>query len=711
MYHAVSISNAVNIMKKLFLALVCLNLLNPPVFAAAAGPANPFAEPSTLPLQAPPFDKIKDSDYTQAFEEGMKQHLAEIQAIAGNKDAPTFDNTIAAMEKSGRMLERVSATFGAVVQANTNDTLDKIQADMAPRLAAHHDEIALNPQLFARVKALYKQRGNLHLDQEAGLVLETYYQDFVHAGANLNDADKTKLRDLNRQAAQLETAFQQKLIAASKAGELEIKDKNDLDGLSDNDIAALAVKENGQEKYIIPLQNTTQQPLLSSLRNRDVRERLFEHSWRRAERNDANDTRAIIAKLARIRAQQAALLGYPNYAEYTLYDKMAVTSKAVKNFLGQLVPATRTKAALEAQDIQKLIDTTGHFQLKPWDWNLYAEQIRKMRYKLNENQLKPYLELNNVLENGVFYSANLLYGISFRERHDIPVYQPDVRVFDVFDKDGSQLGLLYVDIFKRDNKSGGAWTDNFVQQSRLLGSRPVVFVVTNFTKPAQGQPAVLTFTDVTTLFHEFGHALNGLFGNVTYPASNNIARDFVELPSQFNEHWASYPAVLKHYAVHYQTHEPIKQDMVEKLKKSATFNQGYALGELLAAAELDMQWHSLSASAPEQDVDAFETRALRKTHTDFPNVPTRYRSSYFLHIWSNGYPAGYYAYLWTEMLDDDAYAWFMQHGGLTRANGQRFRDLILSRGHTEDYNRMFEAFYGRKPDIQPMLEHRGIAKS
>jgi peptidyl-dipeptidase Dcp len=688
--------------------------------ASTAAPdtaANPFAQPSTLPLQAPPFDRIHDSDYQPAMEEGMRQQIAEVEAIANSKAKPTFENTIVSLEKSGRMLDRATSAFFGVVQANTNDTLDKIQADVAPKLAAHQDAIFLDPKLFARVKAVYDERAKLKLDPESLQLLKVYYNQFVHAGANLSDADKEKLKEINKQDASLSTQFQQKLLAGAKAGAFVTDNKADLAGLSDEEIAAAAKAAEDRKmpgKFVIPLQNTTQQPLLVSLTNRAVREKIFNNSWTRTEKGDANDTRGIIAQLAVLRAQKAKLLGYPNYAAYVLYDQMAKTPGAVENFLVQLVPATGAKAADEGKQIQAMIDSSGqHFDLKPWDWEMYSEKVRKAKYDLDQNELKPYFELDKVLQDGVFYAANQLYGISFKERHDIPVYQPDVRVFDVFDKDGSQLGMIYFDYFKRDNKSGGAWMSNWVQQSHLLGTKPVVYNVANFTKPAPGQPALLSFDDVTTMFHEFGHALHGLFANQAYPTLSgaNTARDWVEFPSQFNEHWALYPQVLKHYAVNYKTGAAMPDALVDKIKKSQTWNQGYDLGELLAASDLDMQWHSLSADVPKQDVDAFEAKALAATHTDFPNVPTRYRSSYFLHIWANGYAAGYYAYQWTVMLDDDAYAWFTKNGGMTRANGQRFRDMILSRGRTEDYGTMFRAFYGRDPDVGPMLEHRGLTQT
>jgi peptidyl-dipeptidase Dcp len=679
-----------------------------------AASANPFDKPSTLALQAPMFDKIKDTDYAPAMETAMKQQIAEIEAIANSEAKPTFENTVVAMEVSGRMLDRVTATFSAVVQANTNPTLDKTQSDEAPKLAAHNDAIFLNPKLFARVKAVYDARATAKLDPESAQLLKVYYFQFIHAGANLSDADKQKLRDLNKEDATLETDFQQKLIAGTKAGALVLDTKAELAGLTDDEIAtaAHAAEARGLKgKYVIPLQNTTQQPMLQSLADRSVRQKLYDNSWNRSEKGDANDTRAIISRLAQLRAEKAKLLGYKTYADYVLYDQMAQTPGAVQNFIAQLVPATSAKAASEAKLIQEAIDKDGtHFDLKPWDWERYAEKVRKAQYDLDDSELKPYFELNNVLENGVFYAANQLYGVTFKERHDLPVYQSDVRVFDVMDKDGSQLGIIYFDYFKRDNKAGGAWMSNFVNQSHVLGTKPVVYNVANFTKPAPGQPALISFDDVTTMFHEFGHALHGLFGNGKYPTLSgaNTARDWVEFPSQFNEHWALYPDVLKHYAVHYKTHQPIPQALVDKIKKSSSWGQGYSLGELLAASDLDMQWHALTAGMPKQDVDAFEAKALADTHTNFPNVPTRYRSSYFLHIWANGYSAGYYAYQWTVMLDDDAFSWFDTHGGLTRENGQRFRDMILSKGRSEDYGPMFRAFYGKDPDIGPMLEHRGL---
>ena len=695
-------------------ALAAGSVLTMPALANAQ--TSPFATQSTLPFHAPRFDVIKDSDYQPGLEQGMAQHLTEIEVIANSSAAPTFDNTIAAMEKSGRMLDRASLAFYAVVQANTNDTLDAVQTAEAPKFAQHQDAIYLNAKLFKRIKTLYDKRDSLNLTPEQLQVLSLYYQDFVHAGAQLSAADQASLRKLNTRISTLETAFQQKLLAAAKAGALVVDDKSKLAGLSDGEIAAAAqaATDRGLDgKWVLPLQNTTQQPDLQKLSDRETREALFNKSWTRAEQGDANDTRDTINQLAKLRAEKAKLFGYPNFAAYTLYNQMAKTPDTAIKFMEQLVPATAAEQKREAADIQAVIDKDGKsFTLKPWDWERYAEQVRKARYDLDQDQdqVKPYFELHNVLENGVFYAANQLYGLTFKERTDIPVYQPDVMVYTVYDKDGSELGLMYFDYYKRDNKSGGAWMSNFVGQSKLLGTKPVIYNVANFTKPAVGDPALISFDDVTTMFHEFGHALHGLFADQTYPlvSGTNTARDFVEFPSQFNEHWALDPKVLAHYAKNYKTGEAMPQALVDKIKKASKFNSGYALGELTAAALLDMDWHSLPASAPEQDVDVFEKAALAKTGLDIADVPPRYRSSYFLHIWANGYSAGYYAYLWTQMLDDDAYSWFEQHGGLTRENGQRFRDLILSKGHTEDYAPMFQSFYGKDPDVGPMLENYGL---
>ncbi len=675
---------------------------------------NPFYVASTLPLEAPDFDKIRNKDFEPAMEQGMKEQLIQIEKIADNPEAPTFENTLVAMEKSGQLLNRVTNVFYLLTGANTNPELQELQEKMAPKMAAHHDAIYLNPKLFERIKTIYNQRGLSDLDSESFHLVEYMYQQFVLAGANLSEEEKTKLKDLNKEEASLSAKFNNQLLAAAKAGALIVIDTTELAGLSEGELES--AKQTGKadeekDTWVIPLQNTTQQPALQNLTNRATRQKLFEASWTRAEKGDANDTRKTIARIAEIRAQQAKIMGYPNFAAWNLQDQMAKTPESVETFLNKLVGPAVAKAKKEATDIQKLIDQQQDgFQLEPWDWNFYAEQVRKVRYDLDENAIKPYFELNNVLENGVFFAANQLYGITFKERTDLPVYQEDVRVFDVIDKDGSQLGLFYCDYFKRENKQGGAWMSNMVGQSNLLGTKPVIYNVGNFTKPAEGQPALLTFDDVITMFHEFGHALHGLFASQKYPSlsGTNTPRDFVEFPSQFNEHWALEPRVLKNYAVHYETGEPMPQSLVDKIKKASTFNQGYALTELLAAAELDMQWHTISATDTIKNVDDFEAEALRKTHLNFASVPPRYRSSYFLHIWGNGYAAGYYAYIWTEMLDDDAYSWFVENGGMTPENGQRFRDMILSRGNTEDFNKLFKDFRGHAPDITPMLKDRGL---
>ena len=546
--------------------------------------------------------------------------------------------------------------------------------------------------------------------------VEFEYKKFVHSGANLSAADKEKLKKLNEEESTLSTAFESKLLAAAKAAAYVTTDKSALAGLSDAEIAAAAetAKERKVQGYVIPLQNTTQQPDLATLTNRSTRQAIFENSWTRAERGGPNDTRATIARLAQLRAEKAKLLGFPNYAAWKLEDQMAKTPDAVLKFMNALVPGSTAKAAGEAKDIQAVIDSqNGGFPLQPWDWEFYSEQVRKAKYDLDESQIKPYLELNNVLQNGVFFAANQLYGLTFKERHDIPVYHPDVRVFEVFDANGKSLALWYCDYFKRDNKNGGAWMDNFVARSKLLNTLPVVYNVANFTKPAAGQPALLSFDDVTTMFHEFGHALHAMFADTEYPslAGTDVPNDFVEFPSQFNEHWASYPAVFNHYAKHYKTGAPMPPELVAKIKKSTTFNQGYEFTELLAAAQLDMQWHTLPSGAPLENPDDFEKQALQKAHIALSYVPPRYRSSYFLHIWGDDYAAGYYAYLWSEMLDDNAFQWFEDHGGMTRANGDRFRRMVLSRGNTEDLDKMYAAWLGGEPSIQPMLKYRGLAPS
>ncbi|HEX9383777.1 MAG TPA: M3 family metallopeptidase, partial [Gemmatimonadaceae bacterium] len=660
------------------------------------------------------FDLIRNEHYQPALEEGMRQQLAEIDAIAKQLQAPTFDNTIVPMEKSGALLTRTAKTFFGVIGANTNDTLQKVQEVEAPKLAAHNDAIYLNDQLYRRVKGVYDQRNASNLPDEQRALIERYNRDFVRAGATLSEADKIRMRSLNQELSKLSTDFSNKLLAGTKVGALVVDNVSQLDGLSEDEIksAADAAKQRGLTgKWVLPLRNTTQQPAQAELKNRAVRQKLFEQSTLRTSRSDSNDTRSTIRRMAELRVEKAQLLGYPTWAAYVLANQGAKTPENAIKLLTDLVPPATARAHAEAADMQKLIDTQGGgFKLQPWDWQYYSEQVRKAKYDLDESQIMPYFELNSVLENGVFYAANKLYGITFKERHDIPVYHPDVRTFEVFDADGSPLALIYFDYFKRDNKSGGAWMDQFDDLSRLTGWKPVVYNVANFTKPAAGQPALLTYDDVTTMFHEFGHGLHGMFSRVAYPtlSGTNVPRDFVEFPSQFNEHWALEPAVFANYAKHYQTGAPMPSVLVDKIKQSRTFNQGFSMTELLAASLLDFAWHTLPAGAAPGDVDSFEAASLKRFNVAVPEVPPRYHSTYFSHIWDGGYSAGYYAYTWSEVLDDDAFAWFTEHGGLTRANGNRFRDMILSRGGTVDAATLYRNFRGRDPNVDALLEERGL---
>jgi peptidyl-dipeptidase Dcp len=682
--------------------------------ASATLPAsNPFAQPSTLPFQTPDFSKIKDTDYLPAILAGMAQQKREVTAIANNPAAPTFDNTVAAMERSGLLLERAGLAFSAVNGANTNDTLQATDTKTAPLYAAHNDFIYLNPKLFQRFKTLHDNQAGLNLNPEQAKLLDVYYKQFVHAGAELPPAKQVQLKAINQRLSSLQTAFGQKLLAAAKAGALHVDSAAPLAGLSQAQLAAAQEAAKGRKLsgYVLPLQNTTQQPSLSDLTSHDTRQKLFEASLNRAEHGDANDTRAIISEIAQLRAKKAGLFGADNFADYNLYDQMAKNRATAVGFLDRLAPAVSAKEHQEWSDIVALAKSQGAtFQPTAADWNFYAEQIRKQRYALNAEDTKPYFEFNKVLTDGVFYAANQLYGLTFTERKDIPTWSPDMRVFQVNDQDGKQLAIFMIDPWKRDNKSGGAWMSNLVNQSYLRGTRPVVFNVENFTKPAPGQPALISWDDVTTMFHEFGHALHGMFAAQTYPtlSGTSVARDFVEFPSQFNENWALDPKILPHYAVHYQTGQTIPPALVQKIMAARTFNQGYEVGEALEAARLDLDWHSLAPNAPRQDVDKFEADALAKSGFDTADVPPRYRSSYFLHIWSNGYSASYYAYAWTRMLGQDAFNWFQTHGGLTRANGQRFRDMVLSRGNTLDLAEMYRNWAGHDAQIQPYLDYYGL---
>jgi peptidyl-dipeptidase Dcp len=673
--------------------------------------ANPFAAASTLQYQAPPFDKIRNEDYQPAIEEGIRLELDETHRIAVDTAAATFDNTVIALERTGSLLTRVSKIFGAITQANTNDTLQQVQTDEAPKLAALSDAIHLNDTLFRRVKKVYDDRAQL--DSSKRFLADRYYRDFVRAGALLADSDKVKLKALNQEESKLTTSFEQHLLAGTKAGALVIDDSAQLAGLSAGDIAKTidAAKDRKLTgKWVLPLQNTTQQPLQASLSNRGTRQKLFIASTTRTEHSDTNDTRKTILRLAQLRAERAKILGFPDFAAYVLDDQMAKTPDAAIKLLTDLAGAAVAKAHGEAARMQTLIDAQkGNFKLQPWDWQFYAEQVRKADYAIDETQTAPYFELDRVLRDGVFFAATQLYGLTFKERKDLPVYHPDVRVFEVFDADGKSMALWYCDYFKRDNKSGGAWEDTFVDRVGLLGTLPVVYNVANFTKPATGQPALLRFDDVTTMFHEFGHALHSMLAAVQYPRLNgNVPTDFVEFPSQFNEHWALDPKVLANYAHHYQTGAAMPAELVAKIHKTSTFNQGFATTEYVAASLLDMAWHTLPVGPQQADVDSFETAALKRYHVDVAEVPPRYRSSYFLHIWANGYQANYYAYLWAEVLEDDAFGWFTEHGGLTRDNGQRFRDGILSQLGSADVATLFRTFRGRDPQVAALLKQRGL---
>lgn len=676
---------------------------------------NPFLHHSTLPYQAPQFDQIDVQHYRPAFDEGVRQKRAEIEAIVHNPQDPDFANTLLALEQSGALLTRVTSVFFAMTSAHTNDELQRLDEAFSAELAGLANDIYLDGALFARVEAVWQRRHTLGLDSESLRLVEVIYQRFVLAGARLNEADKARLKALNTESATLTSQFNQRLLAANKSGALVVDDVRRLDGLIAEElaVAAEAAKEKGLEsRWVIPLVNTTQQPALAVLRDRQIREELFTQAWTRAEHDDDNDTRAIIQRLVDIRMQQAKLLGFANYAAWKTADQMAKTPEAALSFMRAIVPAARQRALDEQAEIQKVIDQEqGGFSVRAWDWAFYAEQVRREKYALDEAQLKPYFALDTVLNEGVFWTANQLFGIKFVERFDIPVYHPDVRVWEIFDHDGAGLALFYGDFFARESKSGGAWMGNFVEQSELNETRPVIYNVCNYQKPATGKPALLLWDDVITLFHEFGHTLHGLFATQRYAtlSGTNTPRDFVEFPSQINEHWASHPQVFARFARHVETGEPMPQALRDKMQRASLFNKGYDMTELLSAALLDMRWHSLEMSASSSSVDQFEQQALAAEDLDLQAVPPRYRSSYFAHIFGGGYAAGYYAYLWTQMLADDGYQWFVEQGGLTRENGQKFREAILSRGNSTDLAELYRQWSGRDPRMEPMLAHRGLS--
>ncbi len=676
---------------------------------------NPLLEASTLPFQAPAFDRITDQHFQPAIEEGMTRRLAEARAIAANPEPPTFDNTIVALERSGELLTRANNIFSALNGADSNDARQAIETELAPKLAANDDEIHLDAVLFARVDAIHEQRASLGLSPEQLALVEHYQRKFERAGARLSDDDKARLRQINQRESALSTQFSQRLLAAGNAAGIVVEDVAQLDGLDDGDIAAAAeaAKAAGHDgNWLLPLLNTTQQPVLASLKNRKLRARVLAASERRASHGDGNDTNAIVRELAKLRAERAKLLGFASYAAYGLADQMAATPERAVKLLTDSVPAATAKARRELADMQALANEQGaDFAVAAADWDFYAGQVRKARFDLDEAQVRPYFELDRVLKDGVFFAATELFGITFAERSDLPVYHPDVRVFDVFDADGKQLALFYADFFARPSKGGGAWMGNFVEQNGLTGAIPVVYNVCNYTKPAAGQAALLSFEDVITTFHEFGHALHGFFSATQYPslAGTNVPRDFVEFPSQINEQWATDPKILANYARHHQTGEPLPRDLLDKLLAARSFNQGYATTEYLAAALIDQAWHALPADATDiADVDAFEAEALERYAIDLPQVPPRYRTPYFAHIWGGGYSAGYYAYFLAEVLARDGFAWFTENGGLSRANGQRFRDGILSRGHTADLGQLYRQFRGADPSVDALLEYRDL---
>ncbi|HEN4995268.1 TPA: peptidyl-dipeptidase Dcp [Klebsiella aerogenes] len=671
---------------------------------------NPFLHVSLLPYQAPHFDLIEDSHYRPAFDEGVRRQREEIAAIINNPAPADFDNTLVALEQSGQLLGRVTRVFFAMAGANTNPLIQQLDEQFSAELAELGNDIWLNDALYQRVKQVWQQRDALSLDPESRRLLEVSWQRFQLAGAALAQEQKTALKALNTEEALLQSQFQQRLLAAVKSGGLVVDYLHQLDGLAADEIAAAAdaARDKGlHDRWLLALTNTTQQPALQALADRQTRHNLFAAGWTRNQKGDANDTRELVLRLAEIRARKAELLGVADYASWSMADQMAKTPSEALAFMRRIAPVARRRAEQELADIQQVIDEEGgDFQAAAWDWLYYGEQVRRAKFAIDEAQLKPYFALDRVLEDGVFWTASQLFGIRFVERFDIPLYHPDVRVWEIFDANGEGMALFYGDYFSRDSKSGGAWMDVFVEQSTLRAQHPVIYNVCNYQKPKAGGCALLSWDDVITLFHEFGHALHGLFANQRYASlsGTNTPRDFVEFPSQIYEHWAREPQVFAHYAKHYQTGEAMPDDLRDSMFRASTFNKGYDMSELLAAALLDMHWHSVTP----QDVDAFEQQSLREEQMDLAAVPPRYRSSYFSHIFGGGYAAGYYAYLWTQMLADDGYQWFVEQGGLTRENGQRFREAILSRGNSCDLEALYRDWRGHDPLIEPMLKNRGL---
>ncbi len=682
--------------------------------ATSAG--NPLLVESTLPYQMPPFDKIKNEHYAPAFTVALAEHLKEIEAIANSTEAPTFDNTILPMERSGVPLTRVSNVFSNLSGAHTNPEIQEVETNIAPKLAAHQDAIFLNGKLFARVQAIYDKRNEL-TDAESKYLLERYYKDFVRAGAKLSEPDKKKLKAMNAELASLETKFSQNVLKEKNAAAIVVDKREDLAGMADNAIAAAAKaaeEDKKKGKFLIALQNTSGQPAVASLQNRALRERITKASLARNSHGGSFDTRESVSRIARIRAERAQLLGFENHAAYQLDDQTAKNVGTVNKLLSELAPPAVANAKREAADLDAMIKKEGgDFTVEPWDWAFYSEKVKKDRYQLDESELRPYFEMNRVINDGVFFAAGQLYGLTFKERKDLPVYQEDVRVFEVFDHGGQPLALFLLDYYARPSKRGGAWMNEYVSQSDLFKLKPVVGNHLNIPKPPAGEPTLLTFDEVTTAFHEFGHALHGMFSNVKYPrvAGTNVPRDFVEFPSQVNEMWAVWPSVLKNYAMHYQTGAPMPPELLQKMLDSQKFDQGFKTIEYLAATLLDQAWHQLKPDQVSKDVLGFEAQALKSAGVDFPPVPPRYRSSYFSHAFAGGYSAGYYSYIWSEVLDADTVKWFKENGGLTRENGDRFRSTLLSRGGSEDPLQQFKNFTGGDPDVAPLLERRGLKET
>nr|WP_315400802.1 M3 family metallopeptidase [uncultured Duganella sp.] len=684
--------------------------------ASLLSASNPFAKASPLQYGYPQFDKIGNDDYAPAFAEGMRQQAVEVDAIANNKKPATFDNTIVALEKSGQLLTRVSSVFGNLSGANTNDTFKALERELSPKLAAHSDAIRLNGKLYARIKSLYDKRDKLHLDAESKYLLERYNTDFVRAGAKLSAADKDKLKAMNAELAKLQTTFAQNVLEEANASALVVDARDELAGMSDKaiDAAAAVARTRGLEgKFAIPVVNTTGQANLAVLTNRATRERLMAASLTRGSHGGKFDNTQVVLQLAKLRADKAALLGYPSFAAYALEDQTAHDPEAVNKMLSEFARPAVANAKKEGAEIQQVIDKEkGGFQLAAHDWSFYSDKVRAERFAFDQNQLKPYFELNSVLVNGVFFAAGKVYGLSFKERKDLPVYNPDVRVFDVFDADGKQLAIFIADFYARSNKRGGAWMNAYVSQSSLMGTQPVVANHLNIPKPNDGEPTLLTYDETRTLFHEFGHALHGMFSNVKYPrfAGTRVPRDFVEFPSQVNEMWSTQPEVLANYARHYQTGAAMPQELLDKVIASKKFNEGFRTTEYLAASILDQKWHQLGAAQIPTDVLGFEAASLKAAGVDYAPVPPRYRTTYFSHVFSGGYSAGYYGYLWSEKLDADTVEWFNENGGMLRKNGDYFRKMLLSKGGTMDAMEMFRAFRGRDARIEPLLERRGLTE-